>query len=203
MNEIFGRAAFAPPGSRWAPSHLHSAALARNWWVMALRGAGAILFGLVAFGMPGLVLLTLVFVFAAYLVFDGVLATVAGLRAASRHERSRMLLLEGVLNIVTGLVVGLFPFGAVLALVLLTAAWAIVTGGVMLAGGLRVHHTHGRLWLLAGGGLSVIWGLLLLVAPMLGAVVLAWWLGIYAVLFGIMLLVLAFRLRPHHVRVVV
>ena len=197
MNEIPTRASLLPHGSPWEPSHAHSATLARNWWVMALRGIGAILFGLVAFGMPGLVLLTLVFVFAAYLVFDGVLAIVAGIRAASHHERFRMLLLEGVLNIVTGLVVGLFPFGAVLALVLLTAAWAIVTGGVMLAGGLRLHHTHGRLWLLAGGGLSVIWGALLLVAPLLGAVVLAWWLGFYAVLFGITLLVLAFRLRPH------
>ena len=144
MNGIPSRAAFFPQGSSWGPSHVHSATLARNWWVMALRGIGAILFGLVAFGMPGLVLLTLVFVFAAYLVFDGVLAIVAGIRAASHHERFRMLLLEGVLNIVTGLVVGLFPFGAVLALVLLTAAWAIVTGGVMVAGGLRLHHTHGR-----------------------------------------------------------
>ena len=162
-------------------------------------GVAAIVFGLVAFGMPGLVLLTLVFVFAAYLVFDGVLATIAGIRAATHHGRSRMLLLEGVLNIVTGLVVGLFPFGAVLALVLLTAVWAIVTGAVMFAAGLRLHHTHGRLWLLAGGGLSVLWGAMLLVAPLLGAVVLAWWLGFYAVLFGITLLVLAFRLRPHHV----
>ncbi len=183
--------------SRWEPSAAQSALLARNWWVMALRGVVAILFGLVAFGLPGLVLLTLVFVFAAYLLFDGLLAMIAGLRAASHHERSGMLLLEGVLNIATGVVVGLFPFGAVLALVLLTAAWAIVTGAVMLAAGVRLHHTHGRLWLLVGGGLSVVWGVLLLVAPLLGAVVLAWWLGFYAVLFGIVLLTVALRLRPH------
>lgn len=199
MNEIPTRSSLLPPNSPWEPSHVHSATLARNWWVMALRGAVAVLFGLVAFGMPGLVLLTLVFVFAAYLVFDGVLAVVAGLRAASHHERYRTLLLEGGLNIATGLVVGFFPFGAVLALVLLTAAWAIVTGVVMLVGGLRLHHTHGRLWLLAGGGLSVVWGVLLLVAPLLGAVVLAWWLGFYAILFGLTLLVLAFRLRPHRI----
>jgi uncharacterized membrane protein HdeD (DUF308 family) len=177
------------------PDHAMSAALARNWWAVALRGVLAILFGIFALVTPGVVLLSLALAFAAYLLADGVLAIVSAIRAARAHERWGLLLAEGVLNILMGLLAALFPVGAVFGFVIATAAWAIITGGMMIGAGFRLEARRGRIWLILGGVVSVIWGVMILLAPVIGAVVLTWWLGAYAFAFGVALLVLAFRLR--------
>ena len=178
-----------------AASDAMSAVLAQNWWLIALRGVFAILFGIVAFAAPGAVMLTLALFFAAYLLVDGVVGIAAAVRAARAHERWGLLLAEGALNIVMGLIAAVFPVSAVLAFVFVTAAWALITGGLMLAAAFKLTQAHGRLWLALGGIVSVIWGVLLVFAPLVGAVVLTWWLGAYALVFGIALLVLAFQLR--------
>jgi uncharacterized membrane protein HdeD (DUF308 family) len=172
-----------------------SALLARNWWAVALRGVVAVLFGLIALAVPGAVMLSLALLFAAYLLVDGAFGIVAAVCAARGNERWGLLLLEGVLNIVMGLVAAVFPGGAVLAFVLVTAAWALLTGGLMLAATSRLHRTHGRWWLVLAGLVSIAWSVLLVIAPVAGAVVLTWWLGGYAIAFGVMLLALGFRLR--------
>ncbi|MGG5809135.1 HdeD family acid-resistance protein [Falsiroseomonas sp. CW058] len=172
-----------------------SAALARNWWAIALRGALAILFGIAAIVMPGAVLLSLALLFGAYLLADGVLGIVAAIRAARADERWGLLLGEGVLNILMGLLALLFPVGAVFGFVLATAAWAIVSGGMMVGAAFRLEKDRGRWWLGLGGVVSVLFGIALVLSPLLGAVVLTWWLGAYALAFGFVLLVLGFRLR--------
>jgi uncharacterized membrane protein HdeD (DUF308 family) len=172
-----------------------SAALARNWWAVALRGVAGIIFGVIALLMPAAAMVTLAWLFAAYLLVDGVFAIIAAVRAAEHHERWGLLLLEGVLDLVMGGIVWLFPLSAILAFVLITAAWALITGALMLISSFRLRGTHGRLWLALGGVVSLVWGVLLVVAPFAGAVVLTWWLGAYAVAFGVVLLILAFRLR--------
>jgi len=189
-----------PPASPQAYVDMNamSAALAQNWWAIALRGVIAILFGLVAFAMPVAVMLSLALLFAAYLLVDGIFAIVAALRAARAHERWGLLLFEGVLDFVMAVIAALFPASAVLAFVLITAAWALLTGALMLAAAFRLLHSHGRWWLALGGLVSITWGVLLVIAPGVGAVVLTWWLGAYAVVFGVVLLVLAFRLREQH-----
>ena len=96
-----------------------------------------------------------------------------------------------------GLIAAVLPVSAVLAFVFVTTAWALITGGLMLAAAFKLNQAHGRLWLALGGIVSVIWGVLLVIAPLVGAVVLTWWLGAYALVFGIALLVLAFQLRAH------
>jgi uncharacterized membrane protein HdeD (DUF308 family) len=178
-----------------AASDAMSAVLAQNWWLIALRGVFAILFGIIAFAAPGAVMLTLALFFAAYLLVDGVIGIAAAVRAAGAHERWGLLLAEGALNIVMGLIAAVFPVSAVLAFVFVTAAWALITGGLMLAAAFKLTQAHGRLWLALRGIVSVIWGVLLVIAPLVGAVVLTWWLGAYALVFGIALLVLAFQLR--------
>jgi uncharacterized membrane protein HdeD (DUF308 family) len=176
-----------------------SAALARNWWAVALRGVAAILFGLIALFMPVAAMLSLALLFAVYLVADGVFGIIAAVRAAQSHERWGLLLGEGLLDLVMGIIVFMFPGGAVLGFVLVTAVWALMTGGLMLTSSFRLHGSHGRVWLALGGIVSLIWGVLLILAPLIGAVVLTWWLGLYALAFGIMLLVLGLRLRGRHV----
>lgn len=172
-----------------------NAALARNWWALALRGVAGIVFGLVALWVPGAVMLSLALLFAAYLLVDGAFTIVASTRAAARHERWGLLLTEGVVNIAMGIIVFMFPAGAVLGFVLLTAAWALISGALMLGAAFRLQITYGRWMLGLGGVVSIVWGVILILAPLIGALVLTWWLGIYAIVFGVVLLSLAFRLR--------
>jgi uncharacterized membrane protein HdeD (DUF308 family) len=180
------------------PVDAMSAVLARNWWVLAIRGVLGIAVGLIALVLPAATMLALVLVFAAYMLVDGVFAIMAAVRAAREHERWGLLVLEGVADIVAGVIAVVWPGITVLAFVLLVAAWAIVSGGLMLVAGYRLNIEHGRWWLLLAGALSVAYGVLLVVAPMIGALVLTWWFGAYALLFGVALLVLAFRLKARN-----
>jgi uncharacterized membrane protein HdeD (DUF308 family) len=172
-----------------------SAVLAEIWWAIAARGVLAILFGLIALFLPGATMLSLVLVFSAYALVDGVFAIIAAVRAARSHERWALLVLEGVVNMVTAAIAFLWPGITVIAFVLLVASWAILSGGLMLAAAFRLNIDHGRWWLTLGGIVSIIYGVLLVVAPMIGALVLTWWLGAYALIFGVALIALAFRLR--------
>ena len=172
-----------------------SAVLIQNWWALALRGVCAILFGIVALVVPGAVLVTLALFFAAYLLVDGVLAIIAAVRAAQRHERWGMLLAEGLVDIVVGVVAFLFPVSAVLAFVFMTAAWALLTGILLIVAAFKLNRQHGRAWMALSGIISVLFGMALVVAPLVGAVVLTWWFAGYAIAFGALLLVLAFKLR--------
>ena len=172
-----------------------SAILAQNWWAVAIRGVCAIIFGLIALFVPGATILTLVLFFSAYMLVDGIFGIVAAVRAAARHERWGLLVLEGVVDIVVGVIALIWPGLTALTFVLLIAAWAIVTGVLEIVAAVRLHPEYGRWWLMLGGVASMIFGILLVIAPLAGLVVLTWWIGAYAIVFGIMLLVLAFRLR--------
>jgi uncharacterized membrane protein HdeD (DUF308 family) len=172
-----------------------SAVLAENWWAVALRGVVAILFGAIALAVPVTTILALVLLFAAYMFVDGIFAIVSAVRAARRRERWALLVAEGIVDLIAAAVALFFPGLTVLAFVLLTAAWALVSGGLMFAASFQLNRDHGRWWLALGGIASMIFGILLFLAPLIGAVVLTWWMGAYALVFGVMLLVLAFRLR--------
>lgn len=175
-----------------------NATLARHWWTFALRGVIAILFGVAALMAPVAVLLSLALLFGIYLLIDGVLGLVGTVRAVSAHGHWGALLAEAVLNILMGLIALFMPGAAIFAFVLLTAVWALFTGGLMLAAAFRLHVSHGRWWLGLGGLASLIWGVLLVLAPIMGAVVLTWWIGIYAIVFGVALLAAGWRLRGQH-----
>ncbi|MCJ2073026.1 HdeD family acid-resistance protein [Methylobacterium sp. J-030] len=175
-----------------------SAALARNWWLVALRGVVAILFGALAFLAPGAFVLSLVLFFAAYILTDGIVAILGAIRAAQHHERWGFLLLEGIVDIVVAVAAVLVPSAAVWAFVLLLAAWALVTGGLMIAAAFRLHLHYGRWWLGLGGLVSILFGIALLIEPGMSALVLTWWIGSYSLAFGVLLLILAFRLRSRH-----
>ncbi len=190
-------AAGAGFASGWDPPAVEAmnALLARNWWAIALRGVFAIIFGLIAVLLPGVTLTALVLLFAAYMLVDGVFALIAGLRAAQRRERWGWLAFEGIADLVAGAIAIAWPLITILAFVWIMAAWAIVSGGLLLGAAVRLQPTHGK-WLMGfGGAVSVVWGILLILQPFIGALVLTWWMGAYALFFGGALLVLAFRLR--------
>ena len=172
-----------------------SAILAQNWWAVAIRGVCGIIFGLIALFLPGATMLTLVLFFSAYMLVDGIFGIVAAVRAASHHQRWGLLVLEGVLNIAVGVIAFIWPGLTAVTFVLLIAAWAIVTGVLEVVAALRLHPEYGRWWLILSGAESVIFGVLLVVVPLAGVIVVTWWIGAFALIFGIMLVVLAFRLR--------
>lgn len=178
-----------------ARSDAMCAQLAQNWWAVAMRGVFAILFGLVALFLTGPTLLSLVLFFSAYMLVDGIVGIVAAVRAARGGERWGMLIFEGVLNIAVGVIAFVMPGLTVIAFVLLLGAWSLVSGALMLGAAFRLSQRHGRWWMALAGISSIVLGILLAIAPLMGAVVLTWWVGAYALVFGIALLVLAFRLR--------
>ena len=172
-----------------------SEVLADGWWAVGLRGLFGIAFGLICLLAPQAAILALILLFSAYMLVDGVLAIASGIKAAQNGERWGFLVLEGVVDIAAGAVAFLWPAITAVAFVLLIAVWAIVSGALMLGAAFSLNHDHGRWWLALGAIASVVFGLVLLAAPVVGAVVLTWWLGAYAVVFGVFLLVLAFKLH--------
>jgi uncharacterized membrane protein HdeD (DUF308 family) len=169
--------------------------LARNWWAFVVRGVFAVLFGLIALFLPGVTMLSLVLVFAAYAIVDGIFAIVAAVNAAKQGERWGVFVLEGLVDIIAGVAAAAWPAITVVVFVAVVAAWALITGGLMFAAALNVDGAHGRWWLVLGAVASVVYGIMLVLAPAIGALVLTWWIGAYALVFGIAMLVFAFNLR--------
>ncbi len=182
----------------WPQPQGTTSLLAQNWWAVLLRGVFAILFGLIALLMPGVTIASLVLLFGAYMIVDGIFAIISGLRGAAHHGRWGMLILEGVIDLIAGLIAFFAPIITALAFVYLCGIWAIVSGVMLLMADFRLHPAHGR-WLMGLGAIcSIIWGILLFLWPVTGAVVMTWWLGAYALVFGCSLIGLSFRLRRLH-----
>jgi uncharacterized membrane protein HdeD (DUF308 family) len=172
-----------------------SEVLAQSWWAVGLRGILGIIFGLLCLLTPGIAVGAFVIVFAAYMFVDGVFAIISGIRAARSGERWGLLILEGVVDLAAGVIAILWPAITLVALVWIVAIWAIVSGALMLAAAFSLNLDYGRWWLALGGIASIIFGILLIIEPFIGAVVLTLWIGAYAVVFGVLLLVLGFQLH--------
>ena len=172
-----------------------SEVLAQRWWAVGLRGILAIIFGLICLLTPGIAVGAFVIVFAAYMFVDGVFAIISGIRAARSGESWGLLILEGVVDLGAGVVAILWPAITLVALVWIVAIWAILSGALMLAAAFSLNLDYGRWWLALGGIASIIFGILLIIEPLIGAVVLTLWIGAYAVVFGVLLLVLGFQLN--------
>ena len=166
---------------------------ARNWWLLALRGVAAILFGVLAFMWPGITLLGLVLLFGGYALANGILS----LALAFKSRRQRWsLVFGGIISIITALITFFLPGITALGLVLLIAAFAIANGITEIAAAIRLRKVITNEWLLVLAGiLSIIFGILLSLMPGAGALVLVFWIGAWMIAIGILLLVLAFRVR--------
>jgi uncharacterized membrane protein HdeD (DUF308 family) len=163
-----------------------------------VRGIAAIAFGLIALLVPGTALASLVLLFAAYLLVDGVFAIVAAARAARAHERWGWFALEGVLDLAAGAFSVWMPGITVVAFMVLAGVWACVTGVLLVIAALSAPLREGRSWMVFAGIVSAVWGLLLLAWPGAGAIALVIWLGAYALVFGIVMVITAARMRREH-----
>lgn len=169
--------------------------LSRAWWVLALRGALAIVFGVLAWIWPGITLLVLIVMFGAYALVDGAAAIVAAVRGVAGQSRT-WLAVTGVCGVLLGLAALFWPGATSLILLMLIAAWAVVTGifEIIAAVALR-WETTGEGWHIAGGAVSVLFGVVLFAWPATGAPAILWLIGVAAVVFGVTLVVAAFQLR--------
>lgn len=170
--------------------------LERNWWLLLVRGIAAILFGIAAFAWPGLTLAALVLLFGAYALVDGVFAVVDSIRYRDRLAHWGLWLLEGVLGIAVGAMTLFMPGVTAFVLLMFVAAWAIVGGVLRIVAAIQLRKRIEGEWLLAlSGVLSVLFGLLLMTMPAAGILSLVWLIGAWAIALGIVLAMLAFRLR--------
>jgi uncharacterized membrane protein HdeD (DUF308 family) len=180
---------------------MRDALLAANWWAAAIRGVSAIVLGLLAVSLPTITLLGLVIIFAVYCLVDGVFAIVLAVRGARKHQRWGWLAFNGVVSLIVSGLAFFYPFVTIIVLVALFAAWALISGAATIMAGMKLAKGHGRWWLVAGGVIAIVFGLLMLFLPTLGMLTLIYLVGLQALFAGITLLVLAFRLRARSVEI--
>jgi len=171
--------------------------LAKNWWVLLLRGLVAVLFGFLAFAWPGLTLVSLILLYGAYAGADGILALMAAMRGGTVAPRW-WLVLVGVLSL--GAAAATFLYPGLTALVLLTfiGVWAIARGVMEIVGAIQLRKEIENEWLLVLSGLlSVLFGAMVLARPGAGALALVWIIASYAIAVGVLLMGLALRVRRH------
>ncbi len=170
-------------------------ALHRSWWLLLLRGVAAVAFGVLTFIWPQISLLTLIMVYGIYAFVDGVLALVAAIRGGGMVPRW-WLALAGVVSILTAIVVFAWPDLTALILVYMIGFWSILRGALEIIGAIRLRNEISNEWSLGAAGLlSVIFGLILVFMPGAGAIGLLWLIATWAVLFGLLLIWVAFRLK--------
>jgi uncharacterized membrane protein HdeD (DUF308 family) len=164
--------------------------------LVVLRGVLAILFGVLAFLWPGVTLLTLIVMFGVYAIFDGLVAIWTGLSRTRESPRWWTFLLEGLLGLAAGIAALVWPGLATLVLIYLIASWAVFTGILEIVTAVRLRHEITNEWFLAlGGVLSIGLGVLLFLQPAAGSLAIVWMIAGYALVFGILLVILGMRLR--------
>ena len=170
--------------------------LRKEWGWIALRGFLALIFGVLTFAMPGITLVILVVVWGAYALIDGVLALVAGFRIRDNGKPLWSLIVVGLVGIAAGVVTFFWPGLTALTLMLIIGLWAIAIGIFQIAAAVRFRkHIRGE-WLHAlSGVVSVVFGIAVVARPGAGAIALVWIIGSFAIVFGVMLIGVAFRLR--------
>jgi len=168
--------------------------LTQNWWLVALRGVAALLFGVMAIAWPDITVGVLVALFGAYALVDGVFTIIAAFQGESTDRLWHVL--GGVLGIIVGVVAWVWPGLTALSLLYFIASWAVITGVLEIIAAIQFRKELPNEWLLGLGGLaSVVFGLILFVRPGDGALAILWLLGGYAIFFGVLTIALGFRLR--------
>jgi uncharacterized membrane protein HdeD (DUF308 family) len=172
-------------------------ALAKNWWLLLLRGLAAILFGVLALGWPGLTLLTLILLYGAYALTDGVIAVFAAITGNAPGGRW-WLAIAGLLGIAVGALTFMLPGMTTLVLLFTMGGWAVAIGVLQIIGAIRLRKEIDNEWLLIlSGAISVLFGLGIVANPGAGALAIVWVIGAYAIIAGGLYIGLAFRLKKH------
>jgi len=170
--------------------------LSRNWWLLLLRGIAAIVFGILTWWMPGISLAVLVLFFGAYAFVDGIFAVWMAFSSRARNEQWWVMLLWGLLGIGVGVLTFFEPGLTALVLLFYIAIWAIATGVLEIVAAIRLRKEIEGEWLLILAGVaSVVFGVILIARPGVGALAVLWIIAAYAIVFGVLMVMLAFKAR--------
>ncbi len=170
-----------------------------HWWVWAIRGVLAILFGLLTFAVPGMTFTLLVILFGIWAIVDGITHLSLAFRSAAEHKGLHAT--EGVIGLAAGLVAFFFPLTTGIVLLYIVAAWAVLAGITRILLALHLHESASREWMVGlSGGVALLFGIILFLFPTIGALAVALWVGIYAIVAGVIFLGLAMRMRAGHQR---
>lgn len=170
--------------------------LAHNWWMLLLRGIVALVFGVLCLAYPSVTLIVMTIMFGVYALLDGILALVSSISMVKGRARWWSTFVEGTVGVILGLVILIWPGITAFGLLYLIGVWAIITGIFEITAAIRLRQHFTNEWLLLiSGAASVIFGLLILVVPRAGALAVVWWIGTYAIFFGMAFTALALRLR--------
>ncbi|HCY62160.1 MAG TPA: hypothetical protein DHV59_04880 [Oxalobacteraceae bacterium] len=170
--------------------------LLRSWWVLALRGVVAILFGVVTLYWPQLTLLVLVSLFAAYAIFTGVVSVAGAIRNHSHDDHWWLFLIIGLVGIGAGAITIIHPAITAVVLVMLIGANALMTGVLDIVAAIRLRREIHNEWLLAVSGMAaIVFGVLVFLYPAAGALTLVGVIALYAFITGFLLIASALRLR--------
>jgi uncharacterized membrane protein HdeD (DUF308 family) len=169
--------------------------ISKNWWMLVLRGTCAILFGILALARPGVTLGALVLLWGAYAFTDGILAFAAAISGAG-STRWWVLVLEGLVGVAAAVATFIIPGMTVIVLLYMIAAWALVTGVMKIVAAIQLRQEiEGEIWLALAGIASLLFGLGLFARPGAGALAVIWLIGSFAIVFGVLLVALGFRLK--------
>ncbi|RCG27401.1 HdeD family acid-resistance protein [Sphaerisporangium album] len=168
----------------------------RDWWVLAVRGACAIVFGILAIIWPLITLLTLVILFGIFAIVSGIFTLIGAFRGDHPRQSKLWMIVSGVLGIIAGVIAWVWPGITAFALLMLIAAYAVVIGVSEIVAAVRRRASGETEWMwLVSGVLAVIFGILLFIWPAPGALALTWLIGVFAIVYGVSLLVLAYRVH--------
>jgi uncharacterized membrane protein HdeD (DUF308 family) len=172
--------------------------LARNWWAVLIRGIVAVIFGILAYLWPGAAWVAIAILFGAYALVDGIFAIVATVRAAETQQRWWPFMVEGIVGIIIAAITFYDVRITILALYFTIAAWAFLTGIFEIVAAIELRkHIANEFWLILGGIASIAFAVLMIWFPLAGLLAVTWLIAAYAIVFGIILIALAFRLRSH------
>lgn len=170
--------------------------MSQNWWVVLVRGSAAILFGIALLLAPVIALLTLVLLWSAYALVDGILAVISGFRSREMNRNWWVIVLEGVVSVIAGIGAFLYPGITALVMLYIIAAWALITGILKIMAAIQLRkEIEGEFWLGLGGLASIVFGVLLILNPGAGILSVLTIVAAYAIVFGTLLIFLAFRLK--------
>jgi uncharacterized membrane protein HdeD (DUF308 family) len=171
--------------------------LARNWWVLLLRGIAGVLFGLLAFAWPGITLLTLILFYGSFVAVIGVCEILSAIRGGTAAPRW-WLALAGIIALLAAGATFLMPGVTALVLLYIIGGWAVMHGVFEVAGAIQLRREIDNEWaLILSGIISILFGLCIFVWPRATALSLIWLIGFYAIIGGVLGIFLAFRLRRH------
>lgn len=166
------------------------------WWIFVMRGVFGVILGLMALFMPGVTFTTLIIFLGAYLLIDGIFSIIAAINARKHLDAWGWYLASGIFSVIVGIITFYSPFATALALLYFIAFWVIIAGLIEIIIAIRLRkEIKGEGWYILGGLITTVFGVLILINPIAGALTLTMIFGVYALIFGIMLIYLGIKLK--------